>query len=145
MSNSAGMSWRRQDSNLRLRGYEPRGLSELPYSALAPGSSESQLALAAEVNCVFPSDRNAGSDVDARVGFRQAHHRAVGMFRWKRNRQGSSLFGREDTLGVVSEVGDAPTSVVVDRTGFEPVTSCVPRKRATNCANSPILPPDAAR
>ena len=26
----------------------------------------------------------------------------------------------------------------VDRTGFEPVTFCVPRKRATNCANGPL-------
>lgn len=26
--------WRRPDSNRRLRGYEPRGLTELPYSAI---------------------------------------------------------------------------------------------------------------
>ncbi len=30
-----------------------------------------------------------------------------------------------------------PHARVVDRTGFEPVTSSMPWKRATNCANGP--------
>lgn len=44
---SCGTSWRRQDSNLRLRGYEPRGLTELPYSAPAP----EHLGIAAGAHC----------------------------------------------------------------------------------------------
>lgn len=67
---SCGTSWRRQDSNLRLRGYEPRGLTELPYSAPAPSSSGSQPAHAAEVDLVYLSDRDARSDAETCISFR---------------------------------------------------------------------------
>lgn len=47
------------------------------------------------------------------------------------------------TLGSSEAVRHADPGAV-DRTGFEPVTSSVPRKRATNCANSPYAPSGAA-
>lgn len=72
-------SWRRQDSNLRLRGYEPRGLTELPYSAPAPDTSESQRRTLRRWS-VYRSDRDAVSGGGLGIDVRRARHRTAGVF-----------------------------------------------------------------
>lgn len=76
---SCGTSWRRQDSNLRLRGYEPRGLTELPYSAPAPDTSESQRRTLRRWS-VYRSNRDAVSGGGLGIDVRRARHRTAGVF-----------------------------------------------------------------